>query len=331
MKILICVEFYDPHIGGAEKHCKLIAEYLNKNNYKVEIATSFLKERKKKIINGVRINEFNVKGNFIRGYSGDITNYQNFLINSKFDRIIFYAAQQWSFDLSIEIIDKINSKLILIPCGFSKLQNFFYKPYFFLLRNKLNKFDKIICLSKDYQDYHFCKKYFKREINIINNGSENIFFRKKGFRKKFKILENEIMLLYLSNIKFMKGQDRLINIVKKIRNRKITLIFIHANNMSLFYWIYLKILILIASLNKNIKIKIFKNLKDIKLQEQNLNTVILLNPKNEEAVYSLAKLKLESSDYSKSKELNNKLISFCNKFCNRSKQLKIEIENLLKK
>ena len=77
--------------------------------------------------------------------------------------------------------------------------------------------------------------------------------------------------------------------------------------------------------------KIFKNLKDIKLQEQNLNTVILLNPKNEEAVYSLAKLKLESSDYSKSKELNNKLISFCNKFCNRSKQLKIEIENLSKK
>ena len=77
--------------------------------------------------------------------------------------------------------------------------------------------------------------------------------------------------------------------------------------------------------------KIFKNLKDIKLQEQNLNTVILLNPKNEEAVYSLAKLKLEASDYSKSKELNNKLISFCNKFCNRSKQLKIEIENLSKK
>ena len=33
--------------------------------------------------------------------------------------------------------------------------------------------------------------------------------------------------------------------------------------MSLFYWIYLKILILIASLNKNLKIKIFKNLKDI--------------------------------------------------------------------
>ena len=45
----------------------------------------------------------------------------------------------------------------------------------------------------------------------------------------------------------------------------------------------------------------------------------------------LAKLKLESSDYKKSKELNDRLNSFCNKFCNESKKLKIEIENLSKK
>ena len=35
--------------------------------------------------------------------------------------------------------------------------------------------------------------------------------------------------------------------------------------------------------------KIFKNLKNKNLQEKNLNTVILLNPKNEEAIYNLAK------------------------------------------
>ena len=77
--------------------------------------------------------------------------------------------------------------------------------------------------------------------------------------------------------------------------------------------------------------KIFHNLDKIKLQEQNLNTVILLNPKNEEAIFSLAKLKLESSDYNKSKELNDRLISICNKFCNESNKLKIKIENLSKK
>ena len=58
---------------------------------------------------------------------------------------------------------------------------------------------------------------------------------------------------------------------------------------------------------------------------------MLLNPKNEEAVYNLARLKLRSSDYEKSKVLNKKLKSICIKFCSKSDQLKIEIENLSKK
>ena len=77
--------------------------------------------------------------------------------------------------------------------------------------------------------------------------------------------------------------------------------------------------------------KIFKNFEKKDLEEQNLKTVILLNPNNEEAIYQLAKLKLDSSDYKKSKELNDRLISLCNKFCSQSRSLKIEIENLSKK
>ena len=77
--------------------------------------------------------------------------------------------------------------------------------------------------------------------------------------------------------------------------------------------------------------KIFNNLDKKYLEEQNLNTVILINPKNEEAIYNLAKLKLDSSDYKKSKELNERLISLCENFCEKSKKLKKEIENLSKK
>ena len=77
--------------------------------------------------------------------------------------------------------------------------------------------------------------------------------------------------------------------------------------------------------------KIFKKLDEKELQEQNLNTVILLDPKNEEAIYNLAKLKLESSDYRYRKELNNRLLNLCDKFCIKSKKLKLEIENLSKK
>ena len=75
----------------------------------------------------------------------------------------------------------------------------------------------------------------------------------------------------------------------------------------------------------------FLRIKKKELEEQNLNTVILLNPRNEDAIYSLARLKLDSSDYKKSKELNDKLMSLCDKFCNQSQILKIEIENLSKK
>ena len=77
--------------------------------------------------------------------------------------------------------------------------------------------------------------------------------------------------------------------------------------------------------------KIFNKQDKKNLEEQNLNTVVLLNPKNEEAVYYLAKLKLSNSDYKKSKELNERLKSICNNFCNKSDKLKVEIENLSKK
>ena len=77
--------------------------------------------------------------------------------------------------------------------------------------------------------------------------------------------------------------------------------------------------------------KIFNKQDKRNLEERNLNTVMLLNPKNEEAIYNLARLKLTSSDYKKSKELNKRLKSICNKFCIKSDQLKIEIENLSKK
>ena len=77
--------------------------------------------------------------------------------------------------------------------------------------------------------------------------------------------------------------------------------------------------------------KIFNRLNKKNLEELNLNTVILLNPKNEEAIYNLAKLKLTTSDYKKSRELNDRLSAVCIKFCKQNKKLKIEIENLSKK
>ena len=58
---------------------------------------------------------------------------------------------------------------------------------------------------------------------------------------------------------------------------------------------------------------------------------IVFNPKNEEATYNLAQLRLKESDYEGSKILIEKLIIFCKEYCQKSQSLKIEIEKSLKK
>ena len=77
--------------------------------------------------------------------------------------------------------------------------------------------------------------------------------------------------------------------------------------------------------------KIFNKQEKKELEEKNLNTVILLNPKNEEAIYNLAQLRLKDSDFEGSKILIEKLIIFCKEYCQKSQSLKIEIEKSLKK
>ena len=77
--------------------------------------------------------------------------------------------------------------------------------------------------------------------------------------------------------------------------------------------------------------KIFNELEKTKLEEKNLNTVMLLNPKNEEATYNLAKLKLKESDFKESKKLIEQLLTFCKLYCQKSNELKQEIEKSIKK
>ena len=54
--------------------------------------------------------------------------------------------------------------------------------------------------------------------------------------------------------------------------------------------------------------KIFNNNDNDSEQEINLNSVLLLNPQNDEAIYMLALLKIKQSDYNHAKELFDKFI-----------------------
>ena len=137
--------------------------------------------------------------------------------------------------------------------------------------------------------------------------------------KTFKIF---IIILFLTNILHAKSEfiEEGINFYNKDKLEEAKFKFeqdIVFNPKSEISYLYLS--------------KIFNKQEKRNLEEQNLNAVIILNPKNEEAIYHLAKLKLNSSDYKKSKELNKRLKSICENFCNKSDKLKVEIENLSNK
>ena len=74
--------------------------------------------------------------------------------------------------------------------------------------------------------------------------------------------------------------------------------------------------------------KIFNEEKNDFMAQQNLETVILLDPQNEEALYLLALLQIKKSDYTKSQNLINKFTKVCKKFCNKEAELKKKLENL---
>ena len=76
--------------------------------------------------------------------------------------------------------------------------------------------------------------------------------------------------------------------------------------------------------------KIFKEEKNITLEENNLNTTLLINPKNEEAIYLLTLLNIKNSNFSKAKELIATLNLVCKNMCSSKLELQSGLESSLK-
>ena len=75
--------------------------------------------------------------------------------------------------------------------------------------------------------------------------------------------------------------------------------------------------------------KIFKKNSEDELEENNLNTVILLNPKNEEALHNLILLKIKKSDFTEARNLISNFKQICKKLCNAEKKFQKELKNSL--
>ena len=77
--------------------------------------------------------------------------------------------------------------------------------------------------------------------------------------------------------------------------------------------------------------KIFKIEEDKKKEEKNIKTTLLLDPKNEEAMYLLIDMELERSNFSKANELNNDFKIICIEMCGKIISIESRLKNFERK
>ena len=74
--------------------------------------------------------------------------------------------------------------------------------------------------------------------------------------------------------------------------------------------------------------KIYNFEEDQQKEEKNLETTLLIEPNNEEAIFMLMKIALEKSNYSKVKDLSNTFLKVCNKLCDENKAILESLSNI---
>jgi hypothetical protein len=74
--------------------------------------------------------------------------------------------------------------------------------------------------------------------------------------------------------------------------------------------------------------KIYNLEENKKEEEKNINTVLLLDPKNEEGIYMLMEIELKKSNYSKVKELIQKFDKSCKNLCKKRNIILKSLKNL---
>ena len=77
--------------------------------------------------------------------------------------------------------------------------------------------------------------------------------------------------------------------------------------------------------------KIFKNEENNSELEKNINTVLLLEPKNEEAMYLLIDIELQRSNFSKAEELSEDFKKICSNLCDKIASINKRLKEFEKK
>jgi glycosyltransferase involved in cell wall biosynthesis len=229
MKILHTVEHYPPFLGGMAEVVKQLSEDMVQNGHEVVVATSYHSERTDKNMNGVQVEQFNIKGNGVWGISGEYERYQKFILHNDFEIIVNFAAQQWATDLMLPLLNQIKAKKVIVPTGFSALYNPGYKDYFDFLSQAMHQYDMNIFLSEEYRDIQFAKQSGVDKVCVIPNGASAAEFLKVyegNIREIIGASQNEFFILLVGSHTGAKGHCEAIEIFNRAAVQNAVLVIV---------------------------------------------------------------------------------------------------------
>jgi len=239
MKILHTVEFYEPSHGGMQEVVKQISERLVQKGHSVTVATSTHPARMFSTLNGVTIKEFDISGNLVNGYRGDTSAYQQFLLNSDFDVIVNFAAQQWATDLMLPLLPRIKAKKVSVPTGFSGLQSPRYHRYFEDMKTWMQQYDVNVFHSTTYQDILFARENGIANIAVIPNASSREEFEEIhdiDIKKILSIPKNHFLVILVGSHDGRKGHAEAIEIFRRAQIKNATLVITGSVFSQRCYW-----------------------------------------------------------------------------------------------
>lgn len=228
MRILHTVAQYHPETGGMQEVVQQLSERLAASGHEVTVAT-FRVPGRGGSHNGVQIEEFDVSGNEVNGYRGEVRRYRDFLLASSFDVVTNFAAQQWATDLALPLLDRIAGKKVFVPTGFSALHDRRYAAYFGRMPGYLKRYDMNVFLSDDYRDIRFAREHGVTKIMLIPNGAaEDEFLAPPALdiRERLGIPAGHRLILSVGSHTGLKGHAEAIEIFNRARLADTTFLMI---------------------------------------------------------------------------------------------------------
>ena len=146
------------------------------------VATTRIPERGPQNLNGVRVEEFDVRGNAAVGVRGEVSRYREFVAEGAFDVVMTYAAQQWTTDALLDVVDDIPAVRVLAPCGFSGLYQRRFRRYFARLPEQMSRWDALVFHGGAYRDIEFAREAGIEQLYVIPNGADEREFARPAGR-----------------------------------------------------------------------------------------------------------------------------------------------------